>query len=71
MIKFLKITEKHNLCFKQLKYDFDVKEIYILGVVVRRGEVQIKNNKIKEIKKWKTSTKIKEVESFLEFANFY
>jgi len=71
MIKFLKITEKYNLCFKQLKYDFDVKKISILGVVVRRGEVQIKNNKIKEIKKWKTSTKIKEVESFLEFANFY
>ena len=71
MIKFLKITEKHNLCFKQLKYDFDVKEIYILGVVVRRGEVQMENNKIKEIKEWKTPTKIKEVESFLEFANFY
>jgi len=34
-ICFLKIVEKHNLCFKQLKYDFDAKEIPILGVVVR------------------------------------
>jgi len=40
-------------------------------VVVGRGEVQIENNKVKAIKEWKISTKIKEVESFLEFANFY
>jgi len=40
-------------------------------VVVRKGEVQIENNKVKAVKKWKTPTKIKEVESFLEFANFY
>ena len=31
----------------------------------------MENDKIKAVKKWKTPTKIKEVESFLEFANFY
>jgi len=31
----------------------------------------MENNKIKAVKEWKISTKIKEVESFLEFANFY
>ena len=31
----------------------------------------MENNKIRMVKKWKTSTKIKEVESFLRFANFY
>jgi len=40
-------------------------------VVVGRGEVQIENNKVKAIKEWKISTKIKEVESFLGFTNFY
>ena len=40
-------------------------------MVVRKGEVQIENNKVKAVKEWKTPTKIKEVESFLEFANFY
>jgi len=34
-ICFLKIAEKHNLCFKQSKCDFNVEEIPILGVVVR------------------------------------
>ena len=31
----------------------------------------MENNKVKVVKEWKTSTKIKEVESFLKFANFY
>jgi len=48
-----------------------MEEIPILGVVVRRGQVQMETNKVKAIKEWKTSTKIKEVESFLGFANFY
>jgi len=33
MIWFLKIAEKHNLCFKRSKCDFDMEEIPILGVV--------------------------------------
>jgi len=40
-------------------------------VVVGRGEVQMENNEVKTVKEWKTSTKIKEVESFLGFVNFY
>jgi len=34
-IWFLKIVEKHNLCFEQSKYNFNIEEIPILGVVVR------------------------------------
>ena len=71
MICFLKIAEKHNLYFKQSKCDFNVEKIHILGVVVRWEEVQIENNKIKIVKEWRISTKIKEVESFLGFINFY
>ena len=70
-IWFLKIAKKHNLYFKQSKCDFDMEEIPILGVVVGQGEVQMENDKIKAVKEWKTPIKIKEVESFLGFANFY
>jgi len=31
-IRFLKIAEKHNLCFKQSKCNFNATEIPILGV---------------------------------------
>ena len=48
-----------------------MEEIPILGVVVGQGEVQMENDKIKAVKEWKTPIKIKEVESFLGFANFY
>ena len=70
-ICFLKITEKYNLCFKKSKCDFNMEEIPILGVIVGRGQVQMETNKVKAVKEWKTPTKLKEVESFLGFANFY
>jgi len=47
----LKIAEKHDLCFKQSKYNFNVEEIPILGVVVEQGEVEMKNDKVKAVKK--------------------
>ena len=67
----MKIAEKHNLCFKRSKYDFNMEEIPILGVVVSKGQVKMEQEKIKVVKEWKTLTKIKDVESFLGFANFY
>ena len=48
-----------------------MEEIPILGVIVGKGQVQMETNKVKAVKKWKTPTKIKEVESFLGFVNFY
>jgi len=48
-----------------------MEEIPILEVVIGRGQVQIETDKVKAVEEWKTPTKIKEVESFLGFANFY
>ena len=70
-IWFLKIAEKHNLCFKWSKSDFNMEEIPILGVVVEKRQVKMEQEKIKAVKDWKTPTKIKDVESFLGFVNFY
>jgi len=71
MTRFLKIAKKHNLCFKRLKCNFNIEEIPILGVVIGKGQVKIEQEKIKAVKEWKTPIKIKDVESFLGFANFY
>ena len=70
-IQFLKMAEKYNLCFKRSKCDFNMEEILILGVVIGQGQVQMENDKVKAIKEWSTPTKVKEVESFLGFVNFY
>ena len=50
MIRFLKIAEKHNLCFKWLKYDFNMEEIPILEVVVGKEQVKMEQEKIKAVK---------------------
>ena len=71
MVRFLKIVEKHNLCFKRLKCDFNIEEIPILGVIVGKGQVKMEQEKIKAVKEWKILTRLKDVESFLGFANFY
>ena len=49
-IRFLKIVEKHNLCFKWSKCDFNATEIPILPVWVGNEEVQMEEEKIKAIK---------------------
>jgi len=71
MVRFLKIAEKHDLCFKQSKCNFNMEEIPILGVIVGKGQVKMEQEKIKAVKEWKTPTRLKDVESFLRFANFY
>ena len=40
-------------------------------VLSLQQEVQMENDKVKIVKKWKTLTKMKKVKSFLGFANFY
>jgi len=49
-IKFLKIAEKHQLCFKQSKCNFDIEEISILRVVVGKEQVKMEQEKVKAIK---------------------
>ena len=50
MTRFLKIVEKYNLCFKRSKYDFNMEEILVLGVVVSKGQVQMEQDKVKAVK---------------------
>ena len=56
IVRFLKIVEKHNLCFKRSKCDFNIEEIPILGVIVGKGQVKMEQEKIKAVKEWKTMT---------------
>jgi len=46
-IRFLKIAEKHNICFKRSKCNFNMEKIPILGVVVGKRQVQMEQDKIK------------------------
>ena len=70
-IRFLEIADKHNLYFKRSKCEFDAKEISILRTVIGGGKAKMEEEKINAVKNWKTPTTVKQVESFLGFANFY
>ena len=48
-----------------------MEEISILGVIVGKEQVKMEQEKIKTVKKWKTPARVKDMESFLRFANFY
>jgi len=41
IVRFLRIAEKHNLCFKRSKCNFNMEEISILGVIVEKGQVKM------------------------------
>ena len=48
-----------------------MEKISILGVIVGKGQIKMEQEKIKAVKEWKTLMKVKDVESLLEFTNFY
>jgi len=45
--------------------------ILILGVIVEKGQIKMEQEKIKAVKEWKIPIRVKDVESFLGFANLY
>ena len=48
-----------------------MEETPILEVIVGKGQVKIEKDNIKAVKECKMPMKVKDVESFLGFANFY
>lgn len=54
-----------------IKYEFHIIKILCLGFIISTHSIKINSAKIKTILKWLQSTCLKDVQSFLEFANFY
>ncbi len=48
-----------------------MEEILILGVVIRKGQVQMEQDKIKLVKKWKTPMKIQKSRKLSGIYKFY
>ena len=48
-----------------------MKEVKYLGLIIAKGEIQMNSAKITAIANWEASTCVKDVQSFLSFANFY
>ena len=48
-----------------------MKEVKYLGLIIAKGEIRMDSAKITVIANWEASTCVKDVQSFLSFANFY
>jgi hypothetical protein len=69
--KVIQRLKDHNLCAAIDKSVFHVSEVDYLGFVVGVEGIKMNQKKIEEILAWKRPMSVKNVQSFLGFANFY
>ncbi|QRV83894.1 Retrotransposable element Tf2 protein [Ceratobasidium sp. AG-Ba] len=62
---------RNNLYAKLSKCEFFVKKVIFLGLVITPEGISMEEEKIKAIMEWSAPRKIKEVQAFLGFVNFY
>ena len=60
-----------DLHLKIKKCIFGVPHIDYLGMILSPGHIEMDPTELNEIRNWPTPTKVKDVRSFLGFANFY
>src|SRR5258707_7956562 len=62
---------EQRLFLKPEKWKFEQKEVKYLGLVISKDYVAMDPMKVHRVMEWLTPTKVKEVQSFLGFVNFY
>ena len=67
----LATLRKRRLFLKPEKCRFEQKEVEYLGLVISKDHVAMDPTKVRGVTDWPTPTKVKEVQSFLGFVNFY
>src|SRR5260221_3108183 len=67
----LTTLRKWRLFLKPEKCKFEQKEVKYLGLVISKDHVAMDPMKVHGVTEWPTPTKVKEVQSFLGFVNFY
>src|SRR5258707_2033689 len=67
----LSTLQKWRLFLKPEKCKFEQKEVEYLGLVILKDHVAMDPTKVCRVTEWPTPMKVKEVQSFLGFVNFY
>ena len=71
VMEVLRHLEENDLFLKPEKCVFKVCEVEILGLIIGPKGIKMDPSKVKAITEWPVPTKVKEVQSFLELANYY
>ena len=67
----LKRLQFNDLYAKAEKYFFEQSSIKYLGVIILENKVQMDEEKLSGVLEWLVLTKVKQVQAFLGFVNFY
>jgi len=62
---------KHGLYAKPEKCEFDCESVKYLGYILSPASLTMATNKVQTIQEWPEQRKVKDIQSFLGFANFY
>ena len=62
---------ENDLYIKLEKCMWKVREVGFLVVVIRLEGIKIKKEKVKEVLDWLTPEEVKDIQKFLELANYY
>ena len=69
--EMLKRLEENNLFVKPEKCKWKVREVEFLGVVTGPKRVEMQREKIEGVLNWPAPRNVKEVQKFLDLANYY
>ena len=67
----LRRLEKNDLFLKPEKCMWKVKEVGFLGVIIGEDRVRMEKEKVQEVIEWPVPRSVKDVQKFLELANYY
>src|ERR1700677_1914830 len=67
----LKRLKENDLFLKPQKYFFEQKEGKFLGLIISEEDIRMDPKKVEGVQNWPRPKKVKEVQAFLGFANFY
>lgn len=63
--------QQHNLFLKLKKCEFKKKSLEYLGLIISYNSIAIDAIKLIKVIEWPKSVKVKDIQAFLGFANFY
>ena len=69
--KTLKKLLTTELRIKFFKSKFEKEEIKVLGYIVGREDIKLDSEKVRILKKWSRFTRVKEIQSLMDFVNYY
>jgi len=69
--EIVKRLTENNLYVKLEKYKWKVRKVGFLEVVIRLERIKIEEENVKGVLDWLTSKGVKNIQKFLELANYY